>query len=136
MWFGPEDWNDGNGMSVTMNVKLDQVGSVTLSMVPYLTVPNRDALAAASVTLCTNGSWSVGDTPLQSGLNLSVGQWAKVQLTRLNNFLSAKVDGKLLANESVPKTGPGSDQRNFTLKVMLSHYYVAHFDDFVVESAA
>ena len=135
VWFGPEQWNDDFGLSATVNVKLADSGNITLSLAPYITYANLDALEAASVTLCTNGSWRVGSTSLRSGLNLTTGQWQQVQLTRSRNFISARVGGVLLANESVPKTGPGSDQRNFTLKVMLSHYYVAHFDDFMLEAA-
>jgi hypothetical protein len=68
-------------------------------------------------------------------MDFPVGEWHQVKLTRSNNFLSASVGGQLLANQSVPKNGPASDQRNFTLKVLLSHYYVASIDDFMVNQA-
>jgi hypothetical protein len=133
-WFGPEQFNDETGLAVTMKIKLRDTGNITFSLVPYATTPNKDALAAASIVLCTNGSWSIGSKSSDTGLNMSVGEWQQVHISRSNHFLTASVGGLLLANESIPAKGPGSDNRNFTLKVMLSHYYSASIDDFMISN--
>ena len=68
-----------------------------------------------------------------SGLNLTVGSWQRVQLSRAGRYLSASVGGQLLANTSLPPAPQGS-VANFSLRLMLSHYFVAAVDNLVVQS--
>jgi len=133
VWFGPEQFNDKNGMSVSMDILLKDSGNITFSLAPY-NAQQAAQKAAASVTLCTNGTWSVGTQTSDKGLSLPVGKYTRIQLVRSNGFISASVAGAILANVSVPTTGPASAAGNFTLKVVLSHYYTAAIDNFNVET--
>ena len=69
-----------------------------------------------------------------SGLNLTVGSWQRVQLSRAGRYLSASVGGQLLANTSLPPAPQGVSAANFSLRLMLSHYFVAAVDNLVVQS--
>ena len=58
--------------------------------------------------------------------------WQRVQVSRAGGRLSATVGSRALANVSIGDPGPPGG--NFTLRVMLSHYFVASVDDFSLEA--
>ena len=101
-------------------------GNISLALAPF-----GQRSAATTVTLCTNGSWVVGSAS-GAGLDLQVGKWQKVQVSRAGGRLSATVGGHALANVSIGDPGPPGG--NFTLRLMLSHYFVAAVDDFMLEA--
>ena len=122
-------WNDQHGVSVALDVRLEESGNISLALTQFDETPSSAAAAMnASVTLCTNGTWVIGST-VGSGLNLTVGSWQRVELSRLGGSLSASVGGELLANTSIPSPAAG----NFSLRLMLSHYFVAAVDNLVVK---
>ena len=91
-----------------------------------------DGAPDAMVTLCTNGSWTVGAAS-GTGLNLTAGVWQRVEVRRAHLHISAQVGGSLLANATIGPVRAASG--NYTLRVELSHYFVASIDNFALDHA-
>ena len=72
----------------------------------------------------------MGASSYGKGLDLAVGKPFKVGITRDQGYISATVGG-LLANQSVVAGGAGTG--NLTLRLMLSHYFVAAVDNFSLD---
>jgi hypothetical protein len=73
----------------------------------------------------------VGASSYGKGLDLAVGKPFKVGITRDQGYISTTVGGALLANQSVVAGGAGTG--NLTLRLMLSHYFVAAVDNFSLD---
>ena len=73
----------------------------------------------------------MGGSSYGKGLDVAVGKPFKVGITRDQGYISATVGGVLLANQSV--VAGGAETGNFTLRLMLSHYFVAAVDNFSLD---
>ena len=65
----------------------------------------------------------------------AVGVAHRVEVTRAASRIACRVRGTAVGNATVPARGPGSAAGNFTLRVMLSHYFTAAIDNFHVAAA-
>ena len=137
-WFGPAMFNDqhvDNGVVANFDVLLEESGNISLSLAPFNALQAKRPVGSqppGTVTLCTNGTWVVGSTS-GTGLNLTAGHWQHVAIGRSNGTLSAWVGGRLLASEPVTVA---QNEQNFTLRLMLSHYYLASVDRFTLGRTA
>ena len=133
-WFGPAMFNDkaDNGVMAEFNLLLEETGNISLSLAAFSTLqakrPANETQLPATVTLCTNGTWLLG-SKVGSGVNLTVGQWQRVAVGRHNGTLSVWVAGQLLVSEEIPH----QTSQNYTLRLMLSHYFVASIDNFSLQ---
>ena len=118
------------GASFSMDVLLQDDGNISFALAPF--GASASAMANASITLCTNGSWSVGSASGTDLAGFDAGKSVRVEVGRARGRIAATVGGRLLGNESVGT--PASSRGNFTLRMMLSHYFVASIDNFVADS--
>ena len=125
----------GGGATVSLDIALFDHGNITLSLAAFDENKGDSTLQllrAASVTLCTNGTWRVGTAAHGVGLNVTVGRTQRVRVTRDRGYISAVVGGRLIANESVAMD---ASKGNYTFRLMLSHYFPAAVDNFCLDHA-
>ena len=104
VWFDPAMFNDGYGAAVSLDVLLGEADSnVTRSLAPFnsFDAAHTAAAAAASITLCTNGTWVVGSAR-GTGIGLRVSEPALGFESAVPTAESAhQSGGRLLANETI-----------------------------------